>query len=54
MTVIYCDVCGVTLSEPAYILRLWHGENVYRLEDICPACAGKIKDMLNGLKEGKQ
>ena len=52
MTVIYCDICETMIDGDAYRLKLWHGENVYGFNDVCPVCAGKLKTLIDDMKEG--
>lgn len=54
MVIYYCDICDTQIKGDAYRLKLWHGANVYGFDDVCPVCAGRIKSLIEDIKEGAE
>lgn len=57
MIVTYCDVCGNSFKTNPYRLMMLTNtgkkvETIYNLMDICPFCAGRIREQIEALKQG--
>lgn len=57
MIVTYCDVCGNSFKTEPYRLTMLTStgrkvETIYNLVDICPFCAGRIREQIEALKQG--